>query len=101
MLQVGGCLARLFTTLQEVDDIIVLLLYILSAFLNGILLSQFFIYPSIAIGKAKTKTKTKAQGNRDGKWQSDLVTKVLIFIRGSKLATLFTRKHETCIVCLV
>ena len=58
-MQLAGTLARLFTTLQEVDDIIVLLQFVLAAVLNGLLFIQFFIYPATVTddsGKGKKET---------------------------------------------
>jgi len=39
-----GCIARIFTTLKELDDTIVLAGYIVGLFLNGIILAQIILY---------------------------------------------------------
>lgn len=43
-LNFGGTLARLFTTLQEVDDVMALAVIIASCVCNGIIVFQFVIY---------------------------------------------------------
>ena len=44
VLQFGGCLARIFTSLTETDDRLVLFVYIVASTLNGIIFAQFFMY---------------------------------------------------------
>jgi|UniRef100_A0AC35FCH0 mannose-P-dolichol utilization defect protein 1 len=43
-LQFGGCLARIFTSLTETDDRLVLFVYLVASALNGIVFAQFFMY---------------------------------------------------------
>merc|ERR1712093_22120 len=43
-LNFGGSLARIFTTLQEIDDPLVLIGYIVGASLNAIIIGQIFLY---------------------------------------------------------
>ena len=54
-LNFGGTLARLFTTLQEVDDIMALAVICLSALMNGIIVLQFVIYWNADVDKKKKK----------------------------------------------
>ena len=51
-LQFGGTVARVLTTLQEVDDFGVLLSFIVAATLNGIILAQIVLY-----GRQKSSVK--------------------------------------------
>lgn len=46
LLNFAGVVARVFTTLKEVDDPIVLLSYVLATFLNGTILAQILYYGS-------------------------------------------------------
>lgn len=41
-----GSLARVFTSVEETGDHIVILTYSLASLANGVVLSQFMIYPS-------------------------------------------------------
>lgn len=43
-LQFLGCLARIFTSVKETGDMLVIVSYIVASVLNGIVFSQFFIY---------------------------------------------------------
>lgn len=54
-----GSLARVFTSVQETGDFIIILTYSLASFANGILFSQFFIYPSNQKGVKKTSRSKK------------------------------------------
>lgn len=60
-LQFGGTVARVLTTLQEVDDFGVLLSFIVAATLNGIVLAQIVVYQPKPVGtkSAAQKKKTK------------------------------------------
>lgn len=59
-MQFAGSCARIFTTLQEVDDQMVLLSYVIGAALNGVMLFQIFFYwSSSAAGKAQQAKKKK------------------------------------------
>ncbi|KAG2377881.1 hypothetical protein C9374_008966 [Naegleria lovaniensis] len=58
-MQVAGSAARLFTTLQEVDDKLILFTTILAVGLNGILMLQIIYYDMI-VGKKKSDTVTTA-----------------------------------------
>jgi len=51
-----GCLARVFTTAQEVDDLALLATMVLAFVLNSIIFMQIFLYPAL---KADVKTNTK------------------------------------------
>uniref|UniRef100_A0A7E4VUX1 Mannose-P-dolichol utilization defect 1 protein homolog n=1 Tax=Panagrellus redivivus TaxID=6233 RepID=A0A7E4VUX1_PANRE len=55
LLQFGGCLARIFTSLTETDDKLVLATFIAATVMNGIIFLQFFLY------KNKAKKVKKAQ----------------------------------------
>jgi mannose-P-dolichol utilization defect protein 1 len=63
ILNTVGCLARMFTTIQEVDDMAILATACLSFFLNFIILGQIFFYWSNTIKQlaAANETKTKKQ----------------------------------------
>ncbi|EFO22514.2 PQ loop repeat family protein [Loa loa] len=52
-LQFAGCLARIFTSLKETGDQLVIINYIIAALLNGIIFIQFLLY----WGGAETKKK--------------------------------------------
>ena len=54
-----GSLARVFTTLSEVDDIIILTGFIVGTVLNFILVFQVLYYWDAPQGKATQSTKTK------------------------------------------
>lgn len=43
-LQFTGCLVRIFTSLQETGDQLVIINYIIAALLNGIIFVQFLLY---------------------------------------------------------
>ncbi|KAI9733048.1 MAG: hypothetical protein M1834_003593 [Cirrosporium novae-zelandiae] len=60
-----GSLARVFTTLQEVDDVLILYGYLAGFALNAILAFQMLYYWNS--GSAKTKTKAKRGKNEKGK----------------------------------
>jgi len=56
ILQLGGCLARIFTSIQETGDQLVILSFVVAATLNGIIFAQMLIYWSAdkeKTGKAK------------------------------------------------
>ncbi|EDQ89904.1 uncharacterized protein MONBRDRAFT_32128 [Monosiga brevicollis MX1] len=55
-LNFAGSAARVFTTLQEVDDLIMLTSFLTAVTLNGILAALFLCYPS---GARKAEAKTK------------------------------------------
>ncbi|XP_065201884.1 mannose-P-dolichol utilization defect 1 protein homolog [Planococcus citri] len=57
-----GSLARVFTSVQETGDFIIILTYSLATFANGIMLTQFFVYPSSdAVKKPARKKQQKPQ----------------------------------------
>eukprot|EP01017_Pseudomicrothorax_dubius_P051333 TRINITY_DN9861_c0_g1_i1.p1 TRINITY_DN9861_c0_g1~~TRINITY_DN9861_c0_g1_i1.p1 ORF type:complete len:248 (-),score=80.84 TRINITY_DN9861_c0_g1_i1:128-772(-) len=58
-LNFAGCLARIFTTLREVSDVLVLATHLTGAALNGIIFLHFFIYKPAKGADAKTKTSPK------------------------------------------
>ncbi|KAF0711518.1 Aste57867_5212 [Aphanomyces stellatus] len=63
-LNFGGSAARLFTTLQETGDQVVLLGFLISMLLNGTLIAQILIYwkaTDAALAKAKDAEKKKKQ----------------------------------------
>lgn len=43
-LQFGGCLARIFTSFKETGDPLVIIIYFISSFMNGIIFAQIFAY---------------------------------------------------------
>ena len=56
-LNFGGALARLFTTLQEVDDMMALVVICASVVCNGIIVLQFAIYWNADVKKKEKKKK--------------------------------------------
>uniref|UniRef100_A0A8R1XWR9 Mannose-P-dolichol utilization defect 1 protein homolog n=1 Tax=Onchocerca volvulus TaxID=6282 RepID=A0A8R1XWR9_ONCVO len=52
-LQFTGCLARIFTSLKETNDQLVIINYIIAALLNGIICVQYFLYRNSAKMKKK------------------------------------------------
>ncbi len=58
-LQFAGALARVFTTLKEVQDPVILASYSASSLLLGVLLVQLVMYPGLprAAGKGARKVK--------------------------------------------
>jgi mannose-P-dolichol utilization defect protein 1 len=58
-MQFGGSAARVFTTLQEVDDQVILIGFLLGFALNGVLLLQIVYYNMLGFGK---QTNKKASG---------------------------------------
>jgi hypothetical protein len=54
-LQFAGSCARIFTTLQEVDDVYLVYSNMVAAFLNGVLFVQFMVYPNKSIERKKKK----------------------------------------------
>ncbi|RKP07878.1 monosaccharide-p-dolichol utilization protein [Thamnocephalis sphaerospora] len=58
-----GAAARVLTTLQEVDDKIILLSYILSTVFNGVIAAQMVYYWN-ASTKSKPKSKSKVKGGK-------------------------------------
>ncbi len=55
-----GALARVFTSVQETGDFIIILTFSLASLANGILVSQFLIYPS-GKGIQKPGARSKKQ----------------------------------------
>lgn len=55
-----GSMARVFTSVQETGDSMIILTYALASLANGILLIQFLIYPSGG-GGVKKPARTKKQ----------------------------------------
>uniref|UniRef100_A0A0N4ZR99 Mannose-P-dolichol utilization defect 1 protein homolog n=1 Tax=Parastrongyloides trichosuri TaxID=131310 RepID=A0A0N4ZR99_PARTI len=47
----GGCLARIFTSIQETGDNLIIGTYIIAGFLNGLIFAQFFMYWSNKLKK--------------------------------------------------
>lgn len=43
-LQLGGCVARVFTSVRETGDQLIILTYLLASVMNGIIFFQFFLY---------------------------------------------------------
>lgn len=43
-LQFAGCLARIFTSVKETGDLLVIVSYVVASVLNGIIFLQFFVY---------------------------------------------------------
>ena len=48
-MNLAGTLARIFTTLQEVDDALILFSFVCSSLLNGILAFQVIIYWKVKV----------------------------------------------------
>jgi mannose-P-dolichol utilization defect protein 1 len=57
-LQLGGTLARIFTSIQETGDQLVILSFVVAAALNGVIFLQMLIYWSSDVKKA-TKAKKR------------------------------------------
>jgi mannose-P-dolichol utilization defect protein 1 len=57
-LQFGGCLARIFTSIQETGDQLVILSFVVAALLNGIIFLQMIIYWG-SDNKKATKAKKR------------------------------------------
>ncbi|CEF62674.1 MIP14691p [Strongyloides ratti] len=47
----GGCLARIFTSIQETGDSLIIMSYVIAGILNGIIFGQFFTYWSNKLKK--------------------------------------------------
>lgn len=62
----GGSLARVFTTLAEIDDPVILVGYLGGAFLNAVLAAQMVWFWNSA-AKSKTGKKFYAQQGQKGK----------------------------------
>ena len=58
-LQFAGTLARVFTTLQEVQDRVILASFVISGILNGILVAQFLLFRSRSPPKSLKKSPKK------------------------------------------
>lgn len=58
VMQLGGCVARIFTSIQETGDQLVILSFAVAATLNAIIFAQMFIYWSADKPKS-TKTKKR------------------------------------------
>ncbi|MFH4977268.1 hypothetical protein AB6A40_003977 [Gnathostoma spinigerum] len=54
-LQLGGCIARIFTSIKETGDMLVILSYIIASAMNGIIFGQVFWYWNSDVKKAKSK----------------------------------------------
>lgn len=52
-LQFGGCLARVFTSLKETGDQLIIINYIIASLLNGVIFAQFFLYWTSTTEKKK------------------------------------------------
>ena len=62
MMQFGGCVARVFTSVQETGDTLLILTYVAATVLNGIILCQLFYYANLKEDKKRDgKTKKKSQ----------------------------------------
>ncbi|KAF2075361.1 hypothetical protein CYY_003337 [Polysphondylium violaceum] len=58
-LNFGGSLARVFTTLKEVNDPVILTSYLIGSFLNGVILVLFFLYWNKKTPTARIVSKEK------------------------------------------
>lgn len=54
-LQFGGCLARVFTSVKETGDALVIVMYVVATIMNGIILGQIFWYWNAAHEKKQKK----------------------------------------------
>lgn len=54
-----GSLARIFTSIQETGDFMVIVTYVASTFANTVLVAQLLYYWNVDISKKKTKKKIK------------------------------------------
>lgn len=54
-----GSLARIFTSIQETGDQLIILTYILSTLTNGVIVSQLLYYWNVGAGGKKISTKAK------------------------------------------
>eukprot|EP00049_Salpingoeca_infusionum_P009835 m.167288 g.167288 ORF g.167288 m.167288 type:complete len:253 (-) comp14456_c1_seq2:110-868(-) len=61
-LNFAGTAARVFTTIQEVDDKVALTSFLVTFVLNGIILAMFVVYPSV--DKAKKEAKKAEKKNK-------------------------------------
>jgi len=64
ILNFAGVVARVFTTLKEVNDPIVLIGYLIAVVLNGTILSQILYYGSSPTGKSVPAVSSPTQGTR-------------------------------------
>ncbi|KAK6623274.1 hypothetical protein RUM43_009126 [Polyplax serrata] len=58
-MQFAGCLARVFTSIQETGDATMILTYVTATILNGLILFQLYYYASGTGKKGKGKGKRK------------------------------------------
>lgn len=56
-----GSLARIFTSIQETGDTMVIITYIASSFANTVLVIQLLYYWNVDVSKVKTKKKKKKE----------------------------------------
>jgi mannose-P-dolichol utilization defect protein 1 len=61
-MQFGGSAARVFTTLAEVDDKVILAGFLLGFALNAILFLQIGYYSVLGFGKKPTKVSSASTG---------------------------------------
>lgn len=68
-MQFGGSTARVFTTISEVNDSVILAGFLLGFALNGVLVLQIFYYNLLGFGKSKkiSSTTTSASQKRKTK----------------------------------
>jgi len=55
LMQVAGCTARIFTTIQETGDALMLQQFLLATTLNGIILAQILWYWNVPLAQKKTQ----------------------------------------------
>lgn len=59
VLQLGGCVARIFTSIQETGDINLIFQYVVLSIVNGLLVAQWAYYSNKSKKEANIKKKTK------------------------------------------
>lgn len=52
-MQFAGCLARIFTSIQETGDVLVIVTYVIASLMNGLIFAQMFIYWDQPVTKVK------------------------------------------------
>jgi len=52
-MQFAGCLARIFTSIQETGDVLVIVTYVIASLMNGLIFAQMFIYWDQPVSKVK------------------------------------------------
>ena len=64
-LQTGGAVARIFTSIQETGDSMIILIYVVSSLSNGVICAQMIYYWNAKTGSGK---KGKRQKSKKSEW---------------------------------